>query len=83
MHNTPLFLCGNRMWRKPWEDFSYMSLRITFIGIINFLCSPTATGRRLGPPIFSGYNPRESPTPQFSRYNQKEAITPYVLHGYN
>jgi hypothetical protein len=56
-----------------------MFLRITFIGSINSLCSPTASGRRLQPPIFSGYKLRESPTPQFSSYNQKEAITPYVL----
>jgi hypothetical protein len=70
--------CG----RKPWNDFSYMSLRITFIGSTNFLCFPAATGRRLQPPIFSGYNLREAPTPQFSGSNQKEATTPYVL-GYN
>jgi hypothetical protein len=56
-----------------------MSLRITFIGSTNFLCFPTATGRRLQPPIFSGYNLREAPTPQFSGYNQKEATNPYVL----
>jgi hypothetical protein len=59
--------------------FSYMSLRITFIGSTNFLCFPSATGRRLQPPIFSGYNLREYPTPQFSGYNQKEATTLYVL----
>jgi hypothetical protein len=35
--------CG----RKPHNDFSYMYLRITFIGSTNFLCSPAATGRRL------------------------------------
>jgi hypothetical protein len=74
--------------RKPQNDFSYMSLRITFIGNTNFLCFPTATGRRLQPPIFLGYNLREYPTPQFSGYNQKEAITLYVLWlqpegGYN
>jgi hypothetical protein len=68
--------------------FSYMSLRITFIGSTNFLCFPAATGRRLQPPNFSGYNLREAPTPQFSGYNQKEATTPYVLRlqpegGYN
>jgi hypothetical protein len=65
-----------------------MSLRITFIGSTNFLCFPAATGRRLQPPSFSGYNLREAPTPQFSGYNQKEATTPYVLQlqpegGYN
>ena len=43
-----------------------------------------ATGRRLQPPSFSGYNLREAPTPQFSGYNQKEATTgrwlqPHVL----
>jgi hypothetical protein len=74
--------------RKPWNDFSYMSLRITFIGSTNFLCFPAATGRRLQPPSFSGYNLRESPTPQFSSYNQKGDTTPYVLQiqpegGYN
>jgi hypothetical protein len=36
-----------------------MYLRITFIGSTNFICSPTTTGRRLQPPIFSGYNLRE------------------------
>jgi hypothetical protein len=65
--------------RKPHNDFSYMSLRITFIGSTNFLCFPAATGRRLQPLSFSGYNLREAPTPQFSGYNQKEATTPYVL----
>jgi hypothetical protein len=67
--------CG----RKPWNYFYYMSLRITFIGSTNFLCSLVATGRRLRPPIFSGYNLSESPTPEFSGYNQKEPTTPYVL----
>jgi hypothetical protein len=56
-----------------------MSLKITFIGITNFLCFPAATGRRLQPPSFSGYNPREAPTPQFFGYDQKEDTTPYVL----
>ena len=76
--------CG----RNPHNDFSYMSLRITFIGSTNFLCFPAAIGRRLQPPSFSGYNLRESPTPQFSSYNQKEDTTPYILPlqlevGYN
>jgi hypothetical protein len=73
--------------RKPWNDFSYMYLRITFIGSTNFLCFPAATGRRLqlleGQPGSNnslvsnlGYNLREAPTPQFSGYNQKEATTP-------
>jgi hypothetical protein len=70
------------------QFFSYMSLRITFIGRTNFLCFPAATGRRLQPPSFSSYNPREAPTPQFSGYNQKEGKTPYALWiqpegGYN
>jgi hypothetical protein len=74
--------------RKPPNDFSYMSLRIRLIGRTNFLCSPDATGRRLRPFIFSGYNLREDLTPQFFGYNQKEATTPYVLWlqpegGYN
>jgi hypothetical protein len=73
---------------KPRNVFSYMYLIITFIGSTNFLCFPTATGRRLQPIILSGYNLREAPTPQFSGYNQKEATTPYVLQlqpkgGYN
>jgi hypothetical protein len=51
-----------------------MYLRITFIGSTIL----DATGRRLRPPIFSGYNLREAPTPQFSGHNQKEATTPYV-----
>jgi hypothetical protein len=74
--------------RKPQNVFSYMSLRITFIGSTNFLCFPSATGRRLQPPSFLGYNLREDPTPQFYGYNQKEATTPYFLQlqqegGYN
>jgi hypothetical protein len=56
-----------------------MSLRIKFIGSTKFLCFLAATGRRLQPPSFSGYNLRENPTPQFSGYNQKKATTPYVL----
>jgi hypothetical protein len=68
--------------RKPQNDFSYMSLRITFIGSTNFLCFPTATGRRIQPPSFSGYNLREAPTPQFSVYNKNEATTP-MFSGYN
>jgi hypothetical protein len=56
-----------------------MSLRITFIGSTNFLCFLVATGRRLQPSSFLGYNLREAPTPQFYGYNQKEATTPYVL----
>jgi hypothetical protein len=56
-----------------------MYLIITFIGGTNFLCFPVATRRRLQPPIFSGYNLRETPTPKFTHYNQKEATTPYVL----
>jgi hypothetical protein len=63
--------------RKPHNFFSYMSLRITFIGSTNFICFPATTGRKLQPPSFSGYNLREAPTPQFSFYNQKEATTPY------
>jgi hypothetical protein len=65
--------------RKLHNSFSYMSLRITFIGSTNFLCFPAATRRRFQPPSFSGYNLREALTPKFSRYNQKEATTPYVL----
>jgi hypothetical protein len=56
-----------------------MSLRTTFIGSTNILYFPTASVRRLQPPIFSGYNLREDPTPQFSGYNQKEATTPFFL----
>jgi hypothetical protein len=85
---TKCFYVETQSGRKPHNDFSYMSLRITFIGSTNFLCFPAATGRRLQPPSFSGYNLKEAPTPQFSGYNQKEATTPYVLWlqpegGYN
>jgi hypothetical protein len=66
--------------RKPQNDFSYMSLRITFIVSIKFLFFQDATGRRLQNPSFLGYNLRETPTPQFSSYNQKEDTTPYVFH---
>jgi hypothetical protein len=46
-----------------------MSLKITFIGSTNSLYFPVAIGRRLQPPNFSGYNPREAITPQLSSYN--------------
>jgi hypothetical protein len=74
--------------RKPQNDFYYMPLRITFIGRTNFLCFPAAARKRLQPHSFSGYNLRESPTPQLYGYNQKDATTPYVLWlqpegGYN
>jgi hypothetical protein len=83
-----MFYVETQSGRKPHNVFSYMSLRITFIGSTNFLCFPAATGRRLQPPSLSGYNLREAPTPQFSGYNQKKATTPYVLRlqmesGYN
>jgi hypothetical protein len=74
-----VFYVETQIRRKPQNVFSYMSLRITFIGSTNFLCFPVATGRRLQPPSFSGYNLREAPTPQISGYNQKEATTPNVL----
>jgi hypothetical protein len=74
-----VFYVETQSRRKPHNDFSYMSLRITIIGSTNFLCFSGATGRRLQPPCFSGYNLREAPTPLFSGYNQKEATTPYVL----
>jgi hypothetical protein len=70
-----VFLRGNPKKEKTTIFFSYMSLRNTFIGRTNFLCFPYATGRRLQPPSFSGYNLKEAPTPQFSGYNQKEATT--------
>jgi hypothetical protein len=83
-----IFYVETQCGRKSQNSFSYMSLRITFIGSTNFLFSPTAVGRRFRPPIFSGYNLREAPTSQFSGYNQKEATTPYFLQlqpdgGYN
>jgi hypothetical protein len=59
-----------------------MSLRSTFIGSTNFLCFPAATGRRLQPPIFLGYNMREAPTPQFSGYNLRR-LQPPMFFGYN
>ena len=88
IHNTPVFYVETQIGRKPHNDFSYMSWRITFIGSTNFFCFPSTTGRRLQPHSFSCYNLREAPTPQFSGYNQKEATTPYVLQlqsegGYN
>jgi hypothetical protein len=64
-----VFLRGNPKQEKTTEFFSYMYLRITFIGSTNFLCFLAATGRRLQPPSFSGYNLREAPTPQFYGYN--------------
>ena len=74
--------------RKPHNVFYYRSLRITFIGSTNFLCSLATTRRRLWPPIFSGYNLRQAPTPQLFGYKLKEDTIPYVLQiqpegGYN
>jgi hypothetical protein len=71
-----VFYVETQSRRKPHNAFSYMSLRIKFIGSTNFLCFLAATGRRLQPPSFLGYNLREPPTPHFSGYNQKEATTP-------
>jgi len=62
--------------RKPRNVFSYIPLRITFIGSTNFLCFPVAIGRRLQPPSFSSYNLKEAPTPQFFGYNHEEDTTP-------
>jgi hypothetical protein len=60
--------------RKLNNVFSYVYLRITFIGSTNFLCFLVSTRRRLQHPSFLGYNLREAPTPtpQFAGYNQKE-----------
>jgi hypothetical protein len=71
-----VFYVETQIGRKPHNYFSYMSLTITFIGSTNFLCFLAATGRRLQPPSFSGYNLKEAPTPHFSGYNQKEATNP-------
>jgi hypothetical protein len=76
MYSTPVFYVETQSGKKPHNVFSYMYLRITFIGSTNFLFSPAATGRRFKPLSFSGYNLKEAPTPQFSGYNQKEATTP-------
>jgi hypothetical protein len=43
--------------------------------------SPVATGRRLRPPIFSGYNLRESPTPQFSWLQPEGGYNPLCSLG--
>jgi hypothetical protein len=64
-----MFYVETQSRRKPETDFSYMSLRVTSIGSSNFLYFPAATGRRLQPPSFLGYNWRESPTSQFYGYN--------------
>jgi len=64
---------------KPKNVFSYMYVRITFIGRKKFLCFPAPTGRRLRPPRFLVYNQREDMSPQFSGSNKKEATTPYIL----
>jgi hypothetical protein len=71
-----MFYVETQSGRKPHNAFSYISLRITFIGSTHFLFFPAATGRRLQPPSFLGYNLKEALTPQFSGYNQKEATNP-------
>jgi hypothetical protein len=68
--------------RKPHNSFSYMYLRITFIGSTNFLCFPAATRRRLQPPSFSGYNLREAPTPN-SLATTRRRLQPPMFSGYN
>jgi hypothetical protein len=60
-----MFYVETQSKRKPHNVFSYMSLRITFIGSTNFLCFPAETGKRLQSPSFSSYNLREAPNPQF------------------
>ena len=81
IHSTLVFYVETKIGRKPWNDFSYMSWRITFIGSTNFLFFPATTGRRLQAPSFSCYNLREDPTPQFSGYNQK-GLQPPMFSGY-
>ena len=95
IHSTPLFYVETQSGRKPHNAFSYMSWIITFIRSTNFIFFPSAIGRRLQPPNFSGYNLREAPTsnslattirrlqpPSFLGYNLREAPTPQ-LSGYN
>jgi hypothetical protein len=60
-----MFYMETQSGTKPHNVFSYMYLRITFIGSTNFLCFLAATGRRLQPPSFLGYNLKEDPTPIF------------------
>ena len=86
MHSTPIFMWKPNVGENHEMIFLYVKNFIQ--GRTKFLCFLAATGRRLQPPSFLGYNPRESPTPQFSGYNQKEDTTPYVLRlqlegGYN
>ena len=69
IHSTSMFYVETQIRRKPWNVFSYMYWRITFIGTTNFLCFPSTIARRLQTPSFSGYNLGEDPTPQFSGYN--------------
>jgi hypothetical protein len=62
------------MWKpKSGENHIMFFLicleELHFIGSKNFLCFLDATGRRLQPPSFLGYNLKEAPTPQFFGYN--------------
>jgi hypothetical protein len=74
------------MWKpKAGENHKMiflMSLRITFIGSTNFLYFPAATGRRLQPPSFSGYNLREAPTPN-SLATTRRRLQPPMFFNYN
>jgi hypothetical protein len=86
IQSTPVFYVETQIAIKPQNVFSYMSLRITFIGRTNFLFFQLQLEEGSNPLL--GYNLREAPTPQFSGYNQKEDTTPYVLQiqpkgGYN
>ena len=74
IHNTPMFYVETQRWRKPHNVFSYMSWRITFIA--------AATGRKLQPHSFSGYNLREAPTPN-SLATTRRRLQPPMFSGYN
>ena len=88
IHNTPMFYVETQIEIKPWNVFSYMSWRITFIGSTNFLCfqlqleggsnllvSQATTWGKLQLPNSLTTTRRRLQPPIFSGYNWKVATT--------
>jgi hypothetical protein len=83
-----MFYVETQIRRKPHNVFLICLEELHSLEAPTSFVFQSATGRRLQPPSFLGYNLREAPTPQFSGYNQKEDTTPNVLRlqpegGYN
>ena len=82
IHSTPVFYVETQIGRKPWNCFSYMSWRITFIGSTNFLCFPDATGRRLQPLVSQDTTWGKLQLPN-SLATTRRRLQPPMFFGYN